>query len=131
MKCEFTVTHEIETVDEQGEPCTDWVDVDEVVVPVQVNGKVRARIVAHEAVEGSLLAETVKGGCTQIETSFDIESDADPALVAMVLRNAHNICIVGNTVRSGVEGAALNEVLAQTGKVLLLFSLLFSAGWLL
>ena len=66
-------------------------------------GKVRARIVAHEAVEGSLLAETVKGGCTQIETSFDIESDADPALVAMVLRNAHNICIVGNTVRSGVE----------------------------
>lgn len=35
------------------------------------------------------------------------------------------------TVRNGVEGAALNEVLAQTGKVLLLFSLLFSAGWLL
>lgn len=65
--------------------------------------KIRARIVAHEAVEGSLLAETVKGGCTQIETVFDIESDGDPALVAMVLRNAHNICIVGNTVRDGVE----------------------------
>lgn len=35
------------------------------------------------------------------------------------------------TVLSGVEGAPLNNVLAQAGKVLLVFSLLFSIGWLL
>jgi len=63
----------------------------------------RSRVVAHEAVEGALLAETVRGGCTRLETVYELESDADPALVAVVLRNAHNICIVGNTVRNGVE----------------------------
>ena len=35
------------------------------------------------------------------------------------------------TVLSGAEGAPLNLVLAQTGKVLLIFSVLFSVGWLL
>ncbi len=35
------------------------------------------------------------------------------------------------TVLSRVEGAPLNLVLAQTGKVLLIFSVLFSIGWLL
>ena len=63
----------------------------------------RARIVAHEAVEGSLYAENIRGGCTRLETVYEIESDADPAKVAMVLRNAHNVCIVGNTIRDGVE----------------------------
>jgi uncharacterized OsmC-like protein len=65
--------------------------------------RVSARIVAHEAVEGSLLAENIHGGCTAIETRFDIESDAEPERLAMVLRNAHNVCIVGNTVRNGVQ----------------------------
>ncbi len=63
----------------------------------------RARVVAHEAVEGALLAETVRGGCTRLETVYEMQSSADPALVAAVLRNAHAICIVGNTVREGVE----------------------------
>lgn len=35
------------------------------------------------------------------------------------------------TVLSRTEGAPLNNVLAQTGKVLLIFSVLFSIGWLL
>ena len=65
--------------------------------------KLRAHVIAHEAVEGALLAETVRGGCTRIETAYELESDADPALVAVVLRNAHNVCIVGNTIRNGVE----------------------------
>lgn len=63
----------------------------------------KARIIAHEAVEGALLAENVRGGCTLLETQYAIESDADPALIAAVLRNAHNVCIVGNTVRNGLE----------------------------
>ncbi len=62
----------------------------------------RGRVVAHEAVEGSLMAETIRGGCTSLETVYDVESDADPALIAVVLRNAHNVCIVGNTVRNAV-----------------------------
>ena len=65
--------------------------------------KVRGNVTAHEAVEGSLLAENIHGGCTLIETTYDIDSDADPAQIAFVLRNAHNVCIVGNTVRNGVE----------------------------
>ena len=32
---------------------------------------------------------------------------------------------------SGGSGAVLNETLAKTGKVLMIFSVLFSAGWLI
>lgn len=65
--------------------------------------KVRASIVAHEEVEGALLQENVRGRCTLLETVYDIESDAEAAKIAVVLRNAHNVCIIGNTVRDGVE----------------------------
>lgn len=64
--------------------------------------KIRATVTAHETVEGSLFAETISGGCSNLETTFEVESDDDPAKVAMVLRNAHRVCIVGNTVRNGV-----------------------------
>ena len=63
--------------------------------------KVRARIVAHEAVEGTALQETIHGVCTRLETSYAIESDGDPAKLAFVVRNARNACIVGNTVSEG------------------------------
>ena len=69
---------------------------------VQLRG-LKARAIAHEAVEGSLLAENIRGGCTLIETVYEVESDDDPARIAAVLRNAHNVCIVGNTVRNGVQ----------------------------
>jgi len=32
---------------------------------------------------------------------------------------------------SGTSGEMLNDTLAKTGKVLLIFSILFSAGWLI
>ena len=64
--------------------------------------KVRARIIAHEEVNGSVLQETIRGVCTSIETSYEIESDADPAKIALIVRNARNACIVGNTVSEGV-----------------------------
>jgi hypothetical protein len=65
--------------------------------------KLHGKVIAHEAVEGSLYAENIRGGCTLIETVYEVESGDDPAKIAMVLRNAHNVCIVGNTVRNGVE----------------------------
>ena len=63
----------------------------------------RAHIVAHEEVSGALLADNIRGGCTLIETAYELESDAEPAVIAKLLRNAHNVCIVGNTIRNGVE----------------------------
>ena len=68
---------------------------------IKIDG-LRARAIAHEAVEGSLYAENIRGGCTLVETVYEIESDADPATLAVALRNAHNVCIVGNTVRNAV-----------------------------
>jgi organic hydroperoxide reductase OsmC/OhrA len=63
----------------------------------------RARVVAHEVVEGSFVAETIRGACTLVETVYEIESDGDSQKIAVLLRNAHNVCIVGNTVRNNVE----------------------------
>ena len=64
--------------------------------------KVRSHIVAHEEVEGSAIEESIRGVCTRIETTYEIESPSDPATVAKVIRNARNACIIGNTVSTGV-----------------------------
>ena len=64
--------------------------------------KVRAHIAAHFGVEGSVLNDTVRGGCSKIETSFQVESPDDPARVAAVLRNARSGCFIRQTVAHGV-----------------------------
>ena len=76
--------------------------------------------VAHEAVEGSLLAETVKGGCTQIETSFDIESDAEPGLVAMVLRNAiliHELKLTNQNLTEQVQRLQFGSIIGASASM--------------
>ena len=42
------------------------------------------------------------GVCTRIETTYEIDSPSDPAMVAKVIRNARNACIIGNTVITSV-----------------------------
>ena len=64
--------------------------------------KVRAHIVARFQVEGSLLQDTVLGGCAKIETDYQVESDDDPARVAAVLRNARSGCFIRQAVAHGV-----------------------------
>ena len=73
--------------------------------------KVRAHIVAHFGLEGSVLNDNVRGGCGKIETSFQVESPDDPARVAAVLRNARRGCFIRQTVANGVpfeDTVALN-----------------------
>ncbi|MQG77046.1 MAG: hypothetical protein FI703_06940 [SAR202 cluster bacterium] len=64
--------------------------------------KVRSHIIAHEMAEGSAIEESIYGKCTGIETTYEIESPSDPALVAKVIRNARKACMIGNTVSVGV-----------------------------
>lgn len=63
---------------------------------------VRSHIIAHEMAEGSAIEESIRGICTSIETSYEIESPSDPVLVAKVIRNARKACMIGNTVSEGV-----------------------------
>lgn len=60
---------------------------------VNIN-KVRARVAIHFDLRDSVLAETVKAGCTKMETAYEIESPDSKARVASVLRNARNGCWV-------------------------------------
>ena len=64
--------------------------------------KVRSHIIAHEMAEGSAIEESIYGICTSIQTTYEIESPSDPALVAKVIRNARKACMIGNTVSEGV-----------------------------
>ena len=64
--------------------------------------KVRAHITIHFDLSGSVLAETVRAGCLKVETSYDIESNEDKALIASVLRNARNGCWVRAAVSNPV-----------------------------
>ena len=65
--------------------------------------KVSSHIIAHEMAEGSAIEESIYGICTSIETTYEIESPSDPALVAKVIRNARKACMIGNTVSEGVR----------------------------
>ena len=64
--------------------------------------KVRAHIVIHFDLSGSVLAETVRAGCLEVETSHEIESPDNNARVASVLRNARNGCWVRAAVSNPV-----------------------------
>jgi len=58
-------------------------------VPIKsVKGSIRLNL----TVQGSVLAQTIDAGAETIETNFEIESDADPEKLKMVLKNARNGC---------------------------------------
>lgn len=64
--------------------------------------KIRAHIEAHFQVEGSILNDSIQGGCASIETDYQVESPDDPAKVAAVLRNARSGCFIRQAVAHGV-----------------------------
>ena len=54
----------------------------------------RMRVRARYRVTGSVLNDTVMGAMLGAETMLEIDSPADPALVARVVRNAERGCFV-------------------------------------
>jgi organic hydroperoxide reductase OsmC/OhrA len=48
--------------------------------------------------EGSVLRDTVEGGCTGISLELSIESSADDGRIARLVRNAERLCFVEQTV---------------------------------
>jgi len=56
--------------------------------------KVRMKVTVRYRVEGSVLANTVKGQCLGVEAELQLESKEDPAKIARVVRNAENGCFV-------------------------------------
>ena len=63
---------------------------------------VRAHVAVHFDIRGSVLAGTIEAGAPKVETSYDIESPDDPAMVAAMLRNARNGCWVRAAVSNPV-----------------------------
>ena len=56
--------------------------------------KMTMHVVARFRVTGSVLQDTIEGEMLGAETTLDIESPDDPALVARVIRNAERGCFV-------------------------------------
>ncbi len=60
---------------------------------VQIDN-VRMKVTVRYRVEGSVLADTVKGQCLGVGAELHLESREDRAKVARVVRNAENGCFV-------------------------------------
>ena len=60
---------------------------------ISVTG-MRMRVRARFRVTGSVLNDSVMGAMLGAETTLEIDSPADPALVARVVRNAERGCFV-------------------------------------
>ncbi len=56
--------------------------------------KVRMKVTVRYRVEGSVMANTVKGQCLGVESELYLESKEEPAKVARVVYNAENGCFV-------------------------------------
>ena len=61
--------------------------------------KVEGKICVYFSRRGSVLAQTVQAIGDKIEVHYEIESSADPARVAGVLRNARNGCYARSVTR--------------------------------
>ncbi len=68
---------------------------------VQID-KVRMKVTIRYRVEGSVMANTVKGQCLGVESELYLESKEEPAKVARVVYNAQNGCFVHQAVSKPV-----------------------------
>ena len=68
---------------------------------VQID-KVRMKVTVRYRVEGSVLANSVKGQCLGVESELHLESKEDPAKIARVVYNAENGCFVNQAIRNPV-----------------------------
>lgn len=83
-------------------------------VPIKsVKGSISLTITAA----GSILAQTIEAGGEGVETNFQIESDADPEKLRMVLKNARNGCYARQMVAKPVPFKDTMTVNGQTYEV--------------
>ena len=75
---------------------------------VQID-KVRMKVTVRYRVEGSVLANSVKGQCLGVESELHLESKEDPAKIARVAYNAENGCFVHQAMKNPVpvQGAVI------------------------
>jgi organic hydroperoxide reductase OsmC/OhrA len=81
---------------------------------------VRMKVTVRYRVEGSVLANTVKGQCLGVEAELRLESGEDPAKVARVVRNAENGCFVHQALTNPVPvrgNVLLNGSEIEVGKL--------------
>ncbi len=64
--------------------------------------KARVHVTAHFHAEGSVLGQTIDGGCDGFETRLEVESDESPERLAGLIRNAENGCYIMQTIRNPV-----------------------------
>jgi hypothetical protein len=70
---------------------------------------VKAHVAYHVALEGSVLAQTVKARAEKIEVHYELDSSEEPAKVAGLMRNARNGCYVRQTIdRPGLFEDTIN-----------------------
>ena len=74
---------------------------------VTVTG-MRMRVNARYRVTGSVLDDTVMGAMLGAETTLEIDSPADPGLVARVVRNAERGC--GDPIDIRITAAMAREI---------------------
>lgn len=78
--------------------------------PIQ---KARVRVVMHWYLKGSVLAQTVESGCTEVETHLEVESDAPAEKVAQVIRCAKRGCFAEQMVARPVPLTSTIKVNGQ------------------
>ena len=71
--------------------------------------KVRMKVTIRYRVEGSVLANSVKGQCLGVESELHIECREDSAKIARVVYNAENGCFVHQAMKNPVpiQGAVI------------------------
>ncbi len=62
--------------------------------------KAKCKVRAHWTSEGSVMAGTISSTCHSIEIETEIESPADPALVAALIQNAEGGCYAAAVVQN-------------------------------
>ncbi len=74
----------------------------------------KCHVKAHFTSEGSVFAGTITSKCHRVDTFVEIESDADPALIAALLRNAEGGCYAQAAIQQAVPVAGAASVNGET-----------------
>lgn len=72
---------------------------------VTIDG-LRMKVTARYRVDGSVLNDTIEGQMIGADTVLEVDSAADPALIARVVRNAERGCFVMQALTRPVPVAA-------------------------
>ena len=68
-------------------------------IPVK---KLKCRVEMDYFLRGSVLKGTVESGCTETRTFFEVESDAPPEKIALLIRNAKQGCYAESMIKTSV-----------------------------